>query len=59
MEVAGRLAMGPTQPHTQWVPGALPSGVKQTEWSYTSAPRCVFMAWCLIHNRDNLPNLGG
>jgi hypothetical protein len=49
-----RMALGPTQPSIQWVPGSLASGVRQTgrefnhsppsgaevknEWSYTSAP---------------------
>jgi hypothetical protein len=49
-----RTALGPTQPHTQWIPGALSLGVKRqgrevdhsppsstevkNEWSYTSTP---------------------
>jgi hypothetical protein len=23
-------------------------------WSYTSTSLCIFMAWCLIKNRENL-----
>jgi hypothetical protein len=52
----------------QWVPSALFLGVKrpgceadhsphvprlQNEWSYTSTPQYVFMAWCLVKQRDN------
>jgi hypothetical protein len=55
-----RMALRPTQPPVQWVPGALSLGVKQLRregdhsplssaevknaWSYTSAPQYVFMA---------------
>jgi hypothetical protein len=51
---ASRMALGPTQPPIQWVPGALSLGVKQlgheadhsppssakvkNAWSYTSTP---------------------
>jgi len=60
-------AVGPTQPPLQLVPGG--SGVKRPrsesdhtptssaktndEWSYTSTPQYVFMAWCLVTHRDN------
>jgi hypothetical protein len=63
------LALGPTQPPIQWVPGALSLGVKRPEreadhlppssaevknaWSYASTPQYVFMAWCLVKHRDN------
>jgi hypothetical protein len=59
-----RTALGPTQPTTQWVPGAISLGVKRpgceadhsppssaevkNAWSYTSTPQYVFMAWCLV-----------
>jgi hypothetical protein len=55
-----RLALGSTQPSTQWLPGALSPGVKRPGreadqspptnaevnkmWIYTSTPPCVFMA---------------
>jgi hypothetical protein len=60
---ASRTALGPTQP------GALLLGVKRpgreadhsspssagvkNEWSYTSTPQYVFMAWQLVKHRDN------
>jgi hypothetical protein len=25
----------------------------KNEWSYTSTPKYVFMAWCLVKHRDN------
>jgi hypothetical protein len=64
-----RMALGPTQPPIQWVPGALSLGIKQpgheanhsppssaeveNAWSHTSTPQYVFMAWCLVKYRDN------
>jgi hypothetical protein len=64
-----RLALGPTQPPIQWVPGALSLEVKQlgmkltthlhivpktkNEWSYTSTTQYAFIVWCLIKHRDN------
>jgi hypothetical protein len=63
------MALGPTQPPIQWVPGALSLGVKRrgreadhsppssaevkNAWSYTSTPQYVFMKWCLVKHRDN------
>jgi hypothetical protein len=63
------MALWPTQPPTQWIPGALSLGVKRpggeanhsppssaevkNAWSYTSTPQYVFMAWCLVKHRDN------
>jgi hypothetical protein len=29
------------------------SAVVKNEWSYTSTPQYVFMAWCLVKHRDN------
>jgi hypothetical protein len=63
-----RLDLRPTQPLIEWIPGALSPGVRWTgceadhsfpssavkkEWSYTSTPPYIIMAWCLISNRDN------
>jgi hypothetical protein len=66
---ASRTALGTTQPPIQWVPGALSLGVKRpgrevdnslpsnakikNAWSYTSTPQYVFMAWCLVKQRDS------
>jgi hypothetical protein len=66
---ASRMALGPTQPPIQWVPGALSLGVKwpgceadhsppssaevKNACSYTSTPQYVFTAWCLVKHRDN------
>jgi hypothetical protein len=66
---ASRPALGPIQPPSQWVPGALSLGVKQPGreadhsppssaevknwWSYTSTPQYVFMAWFLVKHREN------
>jgi hypothetical protein len=66
---ASRTALGPTQPPIQWVPGILSLGVKRpgreagyslpssaevkNAWSYTSSLQYVFMAWCLVKQRNN------
>jgi len=64
---ASRTAVEPTQPPIQWVLGALSLEVKRpgreadhslvprskNEWSYTSTPQYVFIAWCLVKHRDN------
>jgi len=55
------MALGPTQPPIQWLPGALSLAVKQlgceadhsppssagvkNAWSYTCIPQYTFMAW--------------
>jgi hypothetical protein len=59
-----------TQSPIQWVPGDLSPGVKRpgrvadqsfpsssevkNTWSYTSATTYVFMAWCLVQDKENL-----
>jgi hypothetical protein len=64
LSTSSRPVFGPTQPPIQWVPGPLSPGVKRlgreadhslptsaeakNKWIYTSTPRYVFMAWCLI-----------
>jgi hypothetical protein len=66
---ASRLSLGPTQPLIQRVPGALSPGTKRpgretgssppdsaaikNECSYTSNSQYVFMARCLVEDRDN------
>jgi hypothetical protein len=63
------MALGPTQPPIEWVPGALSLGVKERGREATThlhlLPRSrmhgaipplsqyVFMAWCLVKHRDN------
>jgi len=70
LATASWLALGPTQPPIQWVPGTLSLGVKRPEreaahshvssaevknaWSYISTPQFVLMSWCLIQYRDNI-----
>jgi hypothetical protein len=61
-----KTALGPTQPPIQWVPGALSLGVNRpgreahhshppSAWRYiTLLPPCIFMAWDLVKQRDNL-----
>jgi hypothetical protein len=54
-----RLAVEPTQPPIQWIPGVKRPGFEpdyspptsaevKKMWIYTSTPPYVFMAWCLI-----------
>jgi hypothetical protein len=57
-----RMALGPTQPPIQWVPGALSLGVMQPgreayhsppssaelHGAVPSLPQYTFMAWCLV-----------
>jgi hypothetical protein len=45
---ASRTALGPTQPHIQWVPGALSLGVKRPEHeAYHSPPSSAEVKECL------------
>jgi hypothetical protein len=62
--MSSRLALDPTQPPIQRVPGTLSPGVKRLrrevdhspptsaevkkKWIYTSTPPYAFMVWCLI-----------
>jgi hypothetical protein len=64
LTIASRTALGPTQPPTQYVPGALSlevkrPGVKLTthlslvprsknEWSYISTPHYALIEWCSV-----------
>jgi hypothetical protein len=66
---ASRVALGPTQPPIQLVPGALSLGVKrlgrEADHSLPSStavkipralptvPQYAFMVWCLVKHRDN------
>jgi len=61
---AFRPALGPTQPHIQWIPRNFSSGLMcpycevdhpppssaefKNAWSYASAPQYVFMSWSFI-----------
>jgi hypothetical protein len=64
-----RMALRPTQPPIQWVPGVLSLGVKRpgheadhshivprskNEWNYTSIPRYAFKAWCSVKAQGQL-----
>jgi hypothetical protein len=66
---ASKLALRPTRPPIQWIPGSLSPSFKRpgreadlslpssaevkNAWSYTTTPPYVFMACCLIKHRDN------
>ena len=65
---ASTLALGPTQPHIQWVPVGCPgrkqprreadhsspySGEVTDAWRYSYAVICIFMAWCLNEHGGN------
>jgi hypothetical protein len=65
---ASRPSVGSTQTLIKWVPGVKLPGheidhspptsaeVKNT-WNNNSTPPYVFMAWCLVRNRDNFTTL--
>jgi hypothetical protein len=50
--LASRQTVGRTQPPIQWVPGAIPLGVKQSARETNHSPPSnveVFMVWCWIN----------
>jgi len=52
---ASILALGPSQPPIQWVPGGSnhsPAKVKNV-WSYTSTLQYIFIAWYLLKHKNN------
>jgi hypothetical protein len=67
---ASRPALGPTQPPTQWAPGALSLRVKRpgreaddsaqssaevkNAWNYTSASQYAFMAWYSVKKNTGI-----
>jgi hypothetical protein len=71
--MSSRLALGPAEPPIQWIPGTLSPSVKwqgreadhsppigaevKKTWIYTSASSYVFMAQCLVKDRDNFLNI--
>jgi hypothetical protein len=66
---ASRLALVPSHPPIQWVPGTFSLGIRwpgrdanhsppvnaevKNEWSYTSSLPYVFMPWCIVKHRDS------
>jgi hypothetical protein len=61
------MALGLTQPRTQWVLGLFPRGWRgrgaklttqlhlvprsKNAWIYTTTPQYAFMAWCLVKKK--------
>jgi hypothetical protein len=73
LDTISRPALGPTQPPIRWVLRALSLSIKRpgresdhshlvprskNEWSYTSTPQYVFMAWWLVKPRDDFTLYG-
>jgi hypothetical protein len=54
LATASRPALGPTQSPIQWLRCVKKPGREfKNAWSYTSIPPYVFMALCLVKQRDN------
>jgi hypothetical protein len=74
-DIASILALGPTQPSIQWVPGALTPGIRRlgleanhsppsspddkNTWSYTSIPPIRLQASCFVKHRTHLHGVIG
>jgi hypothetical protein len=49
---AGALSLGVKRPEHEADHSPQSSAEVKNAWNYTSTPQCVFMAWCLVKDRD-------